>query len=164
MIPLVDLRAQYHALKPEIDRAVQRVLGDAQFVLGPAVSSFESDFAVFCGTSEAVGVNSGTSALHLALLAAGVGPGDEVITVPFTFVATVAAIELAGAKPVLVDIEPDFWTLDAARIEAAVTPRTKAIVPVHLFGQPADMDPICDIADRRGLAVIEDACQAHGAE
>ena len=164
MIPVVDLKAQYRALKPEIDRAVQRVLEDAQFVLGPAVSSFENDFAVFCRTSEAVGVNSGTSALHLALLAAGVGPGDEVITVPFTFIASVAAIEYAGARPVLIDVEPAFWTMDPARIEAAVTPRTRAIVPVHLFGQPADMDPILEIAARHGLAVIEDACQAHGSE
>ena len=164
MIPLVDLKAQYHALKPEIDRAVQQVLEDAQFVLGPAVSSFERDFADFCCVPEAIGVNSGTSALHLALLAAGVGPGDEVITVPFTFIATVAAIEHAGGRPVLIDVEPEFWTLDPARIEAAVTPRTRAIVPVHLFGQPADMDPILDIAARRGLAVIEDACQAHGSE
>ena len=164
MIPVVDLKAQYRALKPEIERAVLAVLEDAQFVLGPAVAAFERDFAAFCRTSEAVGVNSGTSALHLALLAAGVKPGDEVITVPFTFVATVAAIEYAGARPVLIDVEPGFWTMDPARIEAAVTPRTKAIVPVHLFGQPADMDPILEMAARHGLAVIEDACQAHGSE
>jgi dTDP-4-amino-4,6-dideoxygalactose transaminase len=163
-IPLVDLRSQYQALKPEIDRAVLQVLDSAQFILGPAVSSFERDFAAFCHTTEAIGVNSGTSALHLALLAAGVGPGDEVITVPFTFVATVAAIEYAGAKPVFVDIEPDYWTMDPAKIEAAITPRTKAIVPVHLYGQPADMDPILAVADRHGLVVVEDACQAHGAE
>jgi len=164
MIPLVDLKAQYRALKPEIDRAVLQVLDSAQFILGPAVSAFEKDFAAFCHTSEAIGVNSGTSALHLSLLAAGVGPGDEVITVPFTFVATVAAIEHAGAKPVLVDIEPDYWTMDPASVEAAITPRTKAIVPVHLYGQPADMDPILAIAKRHGLMVIEDACQAHGSE
>ena len=164
MIPFVDLPAQYRALKPEIDAAVAKVFENAQFILGPAVAAFERDFAAFCGTSEAIGVNSGTSALHLSLLAAGVGPGDEVITVPFTFVATVAAIEYAGAKPVLVDVEPEFLTMDPATLEAAITPRTKAIIPVHLFGQPADMDPIIAIAKKHGLVVIEDACQAHGSE
>jgi dTDP-4-amino-4,6-dideoxygalactose transaminase len=164
MIPLVDLRAQYRALKPEIDRAVIDVFDNAQFILGPAVSAFETHFAAFCGTSEAIGVNTGTSALHLSLLAAGVKPGDEVITVPFTFVATVASIEYAGARPVLVDVEPDYWTMDPARLEAAITPRTKAIVPVHLYGQPADMDPIMEVARRHRLVVIEDACQAHGSE
>ena len=164
MIPFVDLQAQYRALKPEIDAAVLKVLDQAAFILGPAVASFEKDFAAFCGTTEAVGVNSGTSALHLALLAAGVGPGDEVITVPYTFVATVAAIEYAGAKPVLVDVEPDYWTMDPAKLEAAITPRTKAIMPVHLYGQPADMDPILEIARRRGIPVIEDAAQAHASE
>ena len=164
MIPLVDLKAQYRALKPEIDQAIQRVLDNAQFILGPAVSSFEQDFAAFCHSTDAIGVNSGTSALHLALLAAGVRPGDEVITVPFTFVATVAAIEYAQARPVFVDIEPTYFTMDPAKIERAVTPRTKAIVPVHLYGQPADMDAIRDVADRHRLIVIEDACQSHGSE
>jgi dTDP-4-amino-4,6-dideoxygalactose transaminase len=164
MIPLVDLPAQYRVLKPEIDAAVARVFENAQFILGPAVAAFERDFAAFCQTSEAIGVNSGTSALHLSLLAAGVKPGDEVITVPFTFVATIAAIEYAGARPVLVDVEPDFLTMDPAKLEAAITPRTKAIIPVHLFGQPADMDPIMAIARTHGLVVIEDACQAHGSE
>jgi dTDP-4-amino-4,6-dideoxygalactose transaminase len=164
MIPFVDLQAQYRALKPEIDAAVGRVLENAQFILGPAVADFERDFAAYCHTAHAVGVNSGTSALHLSLLAAGVGPGDEVITVPFTFVATVAAIEYTGAKPVLVDVEPDYWTMDPARLEAAITPRTKAIMPVHLYGQPADMDPILDVARRHNLPVIEDACQAHGSD
>ena len=164
MIPLVDLKAQYRALKPEIDQAIQRVLDNAQFILGPAVSSFEQDFAAFCHSADAIGVNSGTSALHLALLAAGVHPGDEVITVPFTFVATVAAIEYAQARPVFVDIEPTYFTMDPAKIERAVTPRTKAIVPVHLYGQPADMDAIRDVADRHRLIVIEDACQSHGSE
>ena len=164
MIPLVDLQSQYRSIKPELDAAVLRVLENAQFILGPAVSAFEADFAAFCGAAEAVGVSSGTSALHLALVAAGVGPSDEVITVPFTFVATVAAIEYAGAKPVFVDVEPGYWTMDPARLEAAITPRTKAIIPVHLYGQPADMDPILDIARRRGLIVIEDAAQAHGSE
>lgn len=164
MIPLVDLKAQYAALKPDIDRAVLRVFDGAQFVLGPAVAAFEEDFAAFCRTSHAIGVNSGTSALHLALLAAGVGPGDEVITVPFTFVATIASVEYSGAKPVLVDVEPEYWTMDPGKIESAITPRTKAIIPVHLYGQAADMDPILAIAKKHGLVVIEDACQAHGAE
>ena len=164
MIPLVDLQAQYRALKPEIDAAIQRVLDSAQFVLGPAVASFEQDFASYCGTSEAACVNSGTSALHLSLLAAGVGPGDEVITVPFTFVATVAAIEYAGAKPVFVDVERDSWTMDPSKLAAATTPRTKAVIPVHLYGQPADMEPILEVAERHRLTVIEDACQAHGAD
>jgi dTDP-4-amino-4,6-dideoxygalactose transaminase len=164
MIPFVDLQAQYRALKPEIDAAVLRVFEQTQFILGPAVAAFERDFAAYCHTSEAIGVNSGTSALHLALLAAGVGPGDEVITVPYTFVATVAAIEYAGATPVLVDVERDYWTMDPAAFEAAITPRTKAVIPVHLYGQPADMDPILDIARRHGIVVIEDACQAHGSD
>ena len=164
MIPFVDLQAQYRAIKPEIDAAVLRVLDQAQFILGPAVAAFETDFAAYCHTTEAVGVNSGTSALHLALLAAGVGPGDEVITVPYTFVATVAAIEYSGATPVFVDVEPDYWTMDPAQIERAITPKTKAIVPVHLYGQPADMDRILEIARRRNLKVIEDACQSHGSE
>jgi dTDP-4-amino-4,6-dideoxygalactose transaminase len=161
---MVDLAAQYRALRPEIDAAVAKVFDNAQFILGPAVASFEREFAEFCRTDEAIGVNSGTSARHLALLAAGVGPGDEVITVPFTFVATVAAIEYSGAKPILVDVEPEFLTMDPAKLEAAITPRTKAIIPVHLFGQPADMDPIMAIAAKHNLMVIEDACQAHGSE
>jgi dTDP-4-amino-4,6-dideoxygalactose transaminase len=164
MIPYLDLQAQYRALKPDIDEAVLRVLDSAQFILGPAVSAFENDFAAYCRTREAIGVNTGTSALHLALLAAGVEPGDEVITVPYTFVATVAAIEYAGARPVFVDVDPQYYTMDPAQLEAAITPRTKAIVPVHLYGQSADMDPILAIARDHGLAVIEDACQAHGAD
>lgn len=164
MIPLVDLKAQYRSVKPDIDAAIAHVLENAQFALGPAVEGFERDFAAYCGTAEAVAVNSGTSALHLALLAAGVRPGDEVITVPFTFVATVAAIEYAGAKPVFVDVDPDYCTMDPSALERAITPRTRAVMPVHLFGQPADMDPIGDIARRHKLVVIEDACQAHGAE
>ena len=164
MIPYADLRAQYRAIKPEIDAAVLRVLDSTQFVLGEEVAAFEREFAAYCGTTEAVGVNSGTSALHLALLAAGVRPGDEVITVPFTFVATAAAIVYAGATPVFVDIEPETYTMAPTAIERAITPRTKAIMPVHLYGHAADMDPILDIAARRGLTVIEDAAQAHGAE
>ena len=164
MIPLVDLKAQYRTLKPEIDAAIERVLETGQFALGPSVESFESDFAAYCGTSHAVAVNSGTSALHVALLAVGVGRGDEVITVPFTFVATVAAIEYTGATPVFVDVEPEYFTMDPSALKRAITPRTKAVLPVHLFGQPAAMDCIMDIARRHRLTVIEDACQAHGAE
>src|SRR2546425_969693 len=164
MIPYLDLRAQYQSIKPEVDAAIARVLESTQFVLGDAVAGFERALADYCGVSEGIGVNSGTSALHLALLAAGVGPGDEVITVPFTFVATVSAIGYAGARAVLVDIEPDYYTMDPARLEKAITPRTKAIIPVHLYGQPADMDPILSIARKHGLTVIEDAAQAHGAK
>ncbi len=164
MIPFVDLKAQYHSIKPEIRDAIDRVLESSHFVLGPEVKAFEQEYATYCKTTHAVGVNTGTSALHLALLAAGIGPGDEVITVSFTFVATTAAIVYAGAKPVFVDIDPASFTMDPALIEAAITPRTKAIMPVHLYGQVADMDPIMEIARRHGLIVIEDAAQAHGAE
>ena len=164
MIPFVDLRAQYLSIKHDVDAAIQGVLDSCQFTLGNEVSAFEQEFAAYCACTHGIGVNTGTSALHLALLAAGVGPGDEVITVPFTFVATVSAIGYTGARPVFVDIDPRSYTMDPAAIERAIGPRTKAIVPVHLYGQPADMDPILDIARRRGLAVIEDACQAHGAE
>lgn len=163
MIPFVDLKAQYLGIKAELDAAVLRVLDSCQFTLGSEVAAFEEEFAAYCETAHGVGVNTGTSALHLALLAAGVGPGDEVITVPFTFVATVSAIDYTGAMPVFVDIDPVSYTMDVTAIEAAITPRCKAIVPVHLYGQAADMDPILAIARRHGLAVIEDACQAHGA-
>lgn len=164
MIPFVDLRAQYLSIKHDVDAAIQGVLDSCQFTLGNEVVAFEQEFAAYCACTHGIGVNTGTSALHLALLAAGIGPGDEVITVPFTFVATVSAIGYTGARPVFVDIDPRSYTMDPAAIEGAIGPRTKAIVPVHLYGQPADMDPILDIARRRGLAVIEDACQAHGAE
>jgi dTDP-4-amino-4,6-dideoxygalactose transaminase len=164
MIPFVDLKAQYLSIKGEIDAAVIDLLGSTQFVLGKEVAAFEELFAAYTQTSHAMGVNSGTSALHLALLAAGVGRGDEVITTPFTFIATVSAIDYTGATPVFVDIDPASFTIDPAKIEAAITPRTKAILPVHLYGQMADMDPIVEIARRHGLAVIEDAAQAHGAE
>ncbi len=164
MIPVVDLKAQYRTIKSEVDEAVLRVLDSTQFILGDEVAAFESEFAAFCHADNAIAVNSGTSALHLALLAAGIGPGDEVITVPFTFVATVAAIEYAGARPVFVDIDPNTYTIDPALIAPAMTARTKAIMPVHLYGQVADMDPILELARARGLIVIEDAAQAHGAE
>lgn len=163
-VPYSDLKAQYRALKPEIDAAIARVLESSEFVLGSEVARFEEEFAAYCGAAYGVGVNSGTSALHLALLAAGVGPGDEVITVPYTFVATTAAIRYTGATPVFVDIDPRTYLIDVAQIEARITPRTKAILPVHLYGQPCDMDPLLDIARRHGLIVIEDAAQAHGAE
>jgi dTDP-4-amino-4,6-dideoxygalactose transaminase len=163
-VPFLDLKAQYRSIKAEIQPAIDRVLESCAFVLGEEVAAFEREFAAHCDVPYAVGVNSGTSALHLALLAVGVGPGDEVITVPFTFVATAAAIRYTGAQPVFVDIDAARYTMDIRRLEDAITPRTKVILPVHLYGQPADMDPILDIAHRHGLAVIEDAAQAHGAE
>ncbi len=164
MIPFVDLKAQYETLKDEIHNAVTQVLESCQFVLGPQVRTFEEAFAAYCGARYAIGVNSGTSALHLAFLAAGIGPGDEVITVPFTFVATAAAIRYTGARPVFVDIDPISFTMDPEQLEKAITPATKAIVPVHLYGHPADMEPILEVAKRYHLLVIEDAAQAHGAE
>lgn len=164
MVPFVDLKAQYASIKGEVDTAIGRVLESCQFTLGPEVGAFETEFSAYCGATQGIAVNSGTSALHLALLAAGVGPGDEVITVPFTFVATVSAICYTGATPVFVDIDPQSLTMDPTQIAAAITDRTKAILPVHLYGQTADMDPILAIARARGLVVIEDAAQAHGAE
>jgi len=164
LVPFLDLKAQYHSIKGEIDAAVLAVLESTQYVLGPYVADFEKEFAKYSGAAEGIAVNSGTSALHLALLAAGIGEGDEVITTPFTFVATIAAIDYARARAVLVDIDPASFNIDPAKIERAITPRTKAIIPVHLYGQPADMDPILEIARRHELIVIEDAAQAHGAE
>lgn len=164
MIPFVDLKAQYKSIQHEIEPAIRGVLESGQFILGSEVAAFEREFAAYCQAAHGIGVNTGTSALHLSLLAAGVGPGDEVITVPFSFVATVAAIVYTGARPVLVDIDPETFTMDPRAIEAAITPRTKAILPVHLYGQPADMGAILAIARAHGLSVIEDACQAHGAE
>jgi dTDP-4-amino-4,6-dideoxygalactose transaminase len=163
-VPFADLKQQYIVLKDEILTAVTRVFESSQFVLGKEVAAFEEEFATYCGSRYGIAVNSGTSALHLALLAGGVGPGNEVITVPLTFVATTAAICYTGATPVFVDVDPATYTMDPARIEAAITPRTKAVLPVHLYGQVANMDSICDIARRYGLLVIEDAAQAHGAE
>lgn len=163
-VPFVDLKAQYREIKQEVSAAVDRVLESGHFVLGPELAAFEAEFAEYCGAQYAVGVNSGTSALHLALLAAGVGPGDEVITVPFTFVATAAAIGYTGARPVFVDIAADSFTMDASQVEAAITPQTKAILPVHLYGQATDLDPLRELAGRYGLVLIEDAAQAHRAE
>jgi dTDP-4-amino-4,6-dideoxygalactose transaminase len=164
MIPFVDLKSQYLSIKPDVDAAIQGILNSCQFTLGSEVVAFEKEFATYSGAEIGVGVNTGTSALHLALLAAGVGGGDEVITVPFTFVATVSAIDYTGATPVFVDIDPHSFTMDVTALEAAITEKTKAIIPVSLYGQPADMDPLMEIARRHGLVVIEDACQAHGAE
>jgi dTDP-4-amino-4,6-dideoxygalactose transaminase len=163
-IPLLDLRAEYRELKSEIDAAVGRVLESGQFILGKEVTGLEEEFASYCDVEYAIGVNSGTSALHLALLAAGIKAGDEVITVPFTFYATAAAIGYVDAVPVYVDIDPRTFNMDVTRLEAAITERTRAILPVHLYGQPADMDPILEIAARHKLLVIEDVAQAHGAE
>lgn len=164
MIPFVDLKAQYLSIKDEVNGAIQHVLDTCQFTLGSEVAAFEQEFAAYCNGQYGIGVNTGTSALHMALLAAGIGSGDEVITVPFTFVATVASIYYTGAKAVFVDIDPKTFTMDVNAIEGAITERTKAIMPVHLYGQPADMDPILEIAKRHNLIVIEDAAQAHGAE
>lgn len=164
MIPFVDLKAQYAGIKGEVNAAIQNILDTTQFILGNEVKEFEKEFAAFSGAQHGIGVNTGTSALHLALLAAGIGPGDEVITVPFTFVATVAAIRYTGATPVFVDIDPVTFNMDPAQIEGAITPRTRAILPVHLYGQPADMDAIVAVARKHNLVVIEDACQAHAAE
>jgi dTDP-4-amino-4,6-dideoxygalactose transaminase len=164
LIPFLDLKAQYRQIKLEIDAAVLRAIDSAQFVLGPEVAAFEERFASYCDVRHCLAVNSGTSALHLALLAAGVGCGDEVITVSMTFIATTAAILYSGATPVFVDVDPVTWTMDPKLIEAAITPRTKAILPVHLHGLMADMGAIMEIARRHDLVVIEDAAQAHGAE
>ena len=164
VIPYLDLAAQYRGIKSEIRAAMDRVLDTNAYILGPEVKAFEEAFAAAHDVRHAVAVNSGTSALHLALLALGVGPGDEVITTPFTFIATVAAIGYTGATPVFVDIDPGSFTLDPSKIEAAITPKTKVIMPVHLYGQPADMDPILAVAKRHGLHVVEDAAQAHLAE
>lgn len=163
MIPFLNIKAQYATIQPEVEAAALSVLRSGSYVLGEEVAALEEEFAAYCGTTHAIAVNTGTSALHLSLIAAGVGPGDEVITTPFTFVATAAAIRYIGARPVFVDIDPVTFTIDPNQIERAITPRTRAIVPVHLYGQMADMDAILLIAARHGLAVIEDACQAHGA-
>jgi dTDP-4-amino-4,6-dideoxygalactose transaminase len=163
VIPCADPHAGYLAHRAEIDAAIRGVLESGRYILGPEVMAFEQEFAAYLGVAHAVGVGSGTEALHLALRACGIGPGDEVITVAHTAVATVAAIELAGATPVLVDIDARTYTLDPGRLEAAIGARTKAIIAVHLYGQPADLAPIAEIAKRRGLRLIEDCAQAHGA-
>jgi dTDP-4-amino-4,6-dideoxygalactose transaminase len=163
-IPFLDLRAQHDPLRRAMLAAIEEVIDSNAFAGGPFVTRFEEDFAAFCETRHAVAVGSGTEALWLALLGLGVRPGHEVITVPATFMATAEAITYCGAKPVFVDIDEETYTMDAAALERAITPRTKAIIPVHLYGQMADMDAIMEIAERHNLVVIEDACQAHGAE
>ncbi|HTK10640.1 MAG TPA: DegT/DnrJ/EryC1/StrS family aminotransferase [Ktedonobacteraceae bacterium] len=162
-VPLVDLRAQYLSLKPEILAAFEQVLESAQLFLGPHLLAFEHEFAEFAGSRYGVGVSSGTDALALALRACEIGPGDEVITVANTFIATVEAIALVGARPVFVDVEPETYLLDWRQLEQVVTPRTRAIMPVHLYGHPAEMKPLLEFAHRHNLSVIEDASQAHGA-
>jgi len=162
-VPFLDLKAHHEPLREQLDAATAAVINNSAFAGGPFVASFERDFAAYCGAQAAIGVGNGTDALWLTLLALGVGPGDEVITVPNSFMATAEAISLTGAKPVFVDVDGQSYNLDASRLEAAITPRTRAIIPVHLFGQIADMDSILGIAGERGLPVVEDACQAHGA-
>jgi dTDP-4-amino-4,6-dideoxygalactose transaminase len=162
-VPFLDLTLQHRELREEIAAAVERTLDRGDFILGLSLDEFEREFARYCDCEFAVGVNSGTAALHLALLALGVGAGDEVITVPNSFIATVEAIRYTGAAPVLVDVDPRTFCLDPAAFERAVTPRTRAVIPVHLYGQPCDMESISAIAARHGVAVVEDACQAHGA-
>ncbi len=163
-VPFVDLRPQHRALGDELRAAFARILESASFILGSEVERFEEAFARYLGCRYVVSVSSGTAALHLALLGLGIGPGDEVVTTPHTFIATTEAITAVGARPVFADIDPVSYTLDPGRVEAAITRNTKAIVPVHLYGQPADMDPLLSTAKRHGIAVVEDACQAHGAE
>lgn len=162
-VPFVDLRAQYASIQDEVDAAMSEVVARGDFILGENVRLFEEEMAQLCEASHGIGVDSGTSALELALMAVGVGPGDEVITAANTFIATALAISYVGAVPILVDIDPVTYQIDPSLIEAAITPRTRAVMPVHLYGHPADMDPIIDIAQRHGLKVVEDASQAHGA-
>lgn len=163
MIPMVDLKSQYHALKHEIDQGISEVLQNCQFILGPNVSALESEICEYLDAKHAVACASGTDALHLALLAAGIGPGDEVITTAFTFIATAEAIGAVGATPVFVDILPDTFNIDPAAVAKAITPKTKAILPVHLFGQPADLPTLQSLCDRHGLLLIEDCAQSFGA-
>lgn len=163
MIPMVDLKSQYHALKDEIDQAVADVLESCAFILGPQVQAFEREAANYLGVKHALGCASGTDALHLALRASGIGPGDEVITSPFTFIATAEAICYVGAKPVFVDIEPRTFNIDPEAVAAAITPKTRAIMPVHLFGQPVDMPALSALCERHDLLLIEDCAQSFGA-
>jgi dTDP-4-amino-4,6-dideoxygalactose transaminase len=162
-VPFLDLKSQYLSIKNEIHEALDGVLEKTAFAGGPFVAQFEKEFAAFCGTGQAVGVGNGTDALWMALLALGVGPGDEVITVPDTFIATAEAISYCGATPVFVDVDEKSYNMDPNLLEAAITPKTKAVIPVHLFGQMSDMDPIMEIARKHNLFVLEDASQAHGA-
>jgi len=163
-VPFLDLKAHHESMRGELETAIREVMDSNAFAGGPFVAKFEQDFATYCGAANAIGVGNGTDALWLSMLALDIGAGDEVITVPMTFMATAEAISHCGAKPVFVDIDERTYTLDPDLLERAISLRTKAIIPVHLFGQAADMDAILEIAQRRGLPVIEDACQAHGAE
>ena len=163
MIPMVDLKRQYHNLKADIDAAIQGVLDNAQFILGPNVAELEKEIAAYHGLSHAIGVASGTDALLLSLRACGIGAGDEVITTPFTFIATADVISLLHAIPVFADIVTDTFNIDSGKVEEKITSKTKAIIPVHLFGHPADMDPICALAAKYNIRVIEDCAQAFGA-
>jgi dTDP-4-amino-4,6-dideoxygalactose transaminase len=162
-VPFLDLSAHHQPIREQLDAAIRDVIDANAFAGGPFVASFEQEFARYCGTNHAIGVGNGTDALWLTLLALDIGPGDEVLTVPSTFMATAEAISYCGARPTFVDIDEQTYTMDAELLERAITPRTKAIIPVHLFGQCADMDPILEIAGRHGIPVVEDACQAHGA-
>jgi dTDP-4-amino-4,6-dideoxygalactose transaminase len=162
-VPFLDLKAQNDSVWPEIQAALKPVMSEAQFILGPAVARFEKHFADYLGVRHCVGLNNGTSALHMALLACGIGPGDEVITTPATWISTTWAISYVGAKPVFVDVDPVTYTLDPRLVERAITPRTRAILPVHLYGQAADLSSLSRLADEHGLVLIEDAAQAHGA-
>jgi dTDP-4-amino-4,6-dideoxygalactose transaminase len=162
-VPFLDLKAQYRVIKEEVESGLQEVMANTAFVSGPFVQKFEQEFSKFCGPNYCIAVNSGTSALHVALLAHGIQPGNEIITVPNTFIATIWAITYCGAKPVFVDVDQDTWLINPDLIEQAITPKTKAIIPVHLYGQPVDMDPINEIAKKHNLVVIEDAAQAHAA-
>src|SRR5437773_11904732 len=161
-VPFLDLGAQYRAIEGEVGEATARVMQQSVFILGPEVSLFEEEFAAFCEAKYTVGVDSGTSALELALRAFDIGPGDEVITAANSFIASALAISHVGATPILVDVDPNTYTVDVSAIERAITPRTKAVLPVHLYGHPAHLDPIRQLADKHGLVIIEDACQAHG--
>lgn len=163
-IPFVDLTRQHLPILDSLTESFKRAIKDSSFIMGEGVSSFEDAFASFCGANHCVGVGNGTDALFIILKVLGVGVGDEVITAPNSFIATTEAITATGARPVFVDVDPDSFNIDTAKIEAALTDKTKAIIPVHLYGQPADMKPIMDIAERHGLKVVEDAAQAHGAE
>src|SRR5438034_10868529 len=162
-VPFVDLRAQHAALADEIEPRLREIMVGAQFILGPDVAAFEEEFAAYCGARHAVGLDNGTSALELALRAAGIGPGDEVITVANSFIVSASVVAFVGATPVLVDCDPHGYLIDVAAVERAITPRTRAIIPVHLYGQVADMAPLLALAERHGLFVLEDAAQAHGA-
>jgi len=162
-IPLVDLVRQHSDLRAEIDTAISGVLASSDFILGREVEEFEAEFAAYCESPHAVGLDSGISALELGMRALGIGPGDEVITPANSFIASSSAVSFVGATPIWIDVDPQTHNLDPALLEASLTPRTKAVMPVHLYGQPADMDPILEVARRHRLLVVEDACQAHGA-